>query len=610
MAVDMLRARGVAYEAARERKLEQENRRRTERQASTKGCRALGWVAAGELREALCLERKPVIQRSVGRLQQAVEDEPSASDEIYQGAAESDAEGGSHDLQFHLPRPQKRDSVTDLRRHLSHTRRLVSAVRSGRGYFHLLQREEQDLQEVQQREHRRWEETQHAGYCSPSSGLDQHWDSDKTEINHHARSWCCWKHAGRKEMPAARPFTPIHHSLTSPQQSSGAMEPLFRQLCCLSWLLEALTSEPGSRIRPISFCWDPRDPGRSRMTINAANKEKAIETRWCRFVSQPKVVLFSRLPPSSQIQTKLGLRKNPHRFSQHKIPYSSLSVASPCTATPGSLSALVPGPAEGQPLTFPDSEEAENEQPVSEYLQKLLNEIYWSVAKEMNECDQDSEWPPERYLPHLGFPGKSKNPADLESAPLRPKSSLATRPSATSCFIESKVSVLKEMRAAFQKKSQEQALDLRNMLERWARQRWETSIQRYQVLCDRRCCRDWHRTCAGRSKTKEAMEQPCHSSWLPSLLSCLPEAALFDPKVRRVLEKLARFTDGSRLRAQPQAFLKVLSALDPWELCCPDLCAAIEIVREHVVQMTKEDYDTWLQSRVVLPQRAQSAPPN
>ncbi|MFT7808419.1 coiled-coil domain-containing protein 60 [Arapaima gigas] len=186
-------------------------------------------------------------------------------------------------------------------------------------------------------------------------------------------------------------------------------------------------------------------------------------------------------------------------------------------------------------------------------------------------------------------------------------SSPVTQPSATSLFIERKASMLKEMKAAFQQRSQEQTLDLRNTLESWARQRWESSMEKYQALCKGRCHRDSHHVSVGRSRA-EAVDQPSRSSWLQTLLSRLPEAALGDQKLRRVLNKLARFADGRRLRAPPQVFLRVLDALPPWELCCPDLCAAIEIVRERVVQMTKEDYDIWLQSRVFLPYGAQSAP--
>ncbi|KAJ8415356.1 hypothetical protein AAFF_G00423360 [Aldrovandia affinis] len=81
----------------------------------------------------------------------------------------------------------------------------------------------------------------------------------------------------------------------------------------------------------------------------------------------------------------------------------------------------------------------------------------------------------------------------------------------------------------------------------------------------------------------------------------LSETALRDRRVGRLLEKLGRFTDGRSLKARPPIFLRVLGALQPWELCSPDLCVAIEIVREHVVQMTEGEYDSWLQSRVTLP---------
>ena len=61
------------------------------------------------------------------------------------------------------------------------------------------------------------------------------------------------------------------------------------------------------------------------------------------------------------------------------------------------------------------------------------------------------------------------------------------------------------------------------------------------------------------------------------LLGNLTEAAKQNRKLAHVLEKLWRFADERRLRVRPQVFLKVLGSLQPWELCLPDLCVAIEV---------------------------------
>ncbi|KAM7415704.1 hypothetical protein PAMA_017982 [Pampus argenteus] len=91
--------------------------------------------------------------------------------------------------------------------------------------------------------------------------------------------------------------------------------------------------------------------------------------------------------------------------------------------------------------------------------------------------------------------------------------------------------------------------------------------------------------------------------WLTNLLSRLPEEACRERAVSRVLKKLRGFAEQRTLRVRPQLFLKVLGGggLEPWELCVPELCVAIQIAVEPVVQMPREEYDAWLCLRLTLP---------
>ena len=40
-------------------------------------------------------------------------------------------------------------------------------------------------------------------------------------------------------------------------------------------------------------------------------------------------------------------------------------------------------------------------------------------------------------------------------------------------------------------------------------------------------------------------------------------------------------------------FLMVLSGLRDWEVCAPDISAAIEFCREKIVEMPVEEYEDW-----------------
>ena len=62
---------------------------------------------------------------------------------------------------------------------------------------------------------------------------------------------------------------------------------------------------------------------------------------------------------------------------------------------------------------------------------------------------------------------------------------------------------------------------------------------------------------------------------------------------------------------QPSAlnFLKVLGTLREWEICSPDVTAAVEFGREKVVNMPVDTYEAWFQSQFPRVIRPQTAPP-
>ena len=90
----------------------------------------------------------------------------------------------------------------------------------------------------------------------------------------------------------------------------------------------------------------------------------------------------------------------------------------------------------------------------------------------------------------------------------------------------------------------------------------------------------------------------CHCfSRLSTLLSGLPEVVCREQAVNRVLEKLRGFAEQQTLRVRPQLFLKVLEGLEPWELCLPELCVAIQVHETPPTTFHQENY--WKPAHVV-----------
>ncbi|XP_052545548.1 coiled-coil domain-containing protein 60 [Tympanuchus pallidicinctus] len=94
--------------------------------------------------------------------------------------------------------------------------------------------------------------------------------------------------------------------------------------------------------------------------------------------------------------------------------------------------------------------------------------------------------------------------------------------------------------------------------------------------------------------------------WFPALLARLPEPVKNDHYVKKILRKLEKFGLAPDLHIDQDTFLKAVTDLQLWELCSPDIAAAVEFVRESIVQMPEEDFIEWLQARVD-PLHAQSS---
>ena len=54
----------------------------------------------------------------------------------------------------------------------------------------------------------------------------------------------------------------------------------------------------------------------------------------------------------------------------------------------------------------------------------------------------------------------------------------------------------------------------------------------------------------------------------------------------------------------------MLEGLREWEICSPDVTAAIEFCRERIVEMTVEEYEWWFKERFPKVTRPQTAPPS
>lgn len=61
------------------------------------------------------------------------------------------------------------------------------------------------------------------------------------------------------------------------------------------------------------------------------------------------------------------------------------------------------------------------------------------------------------------------------------------------------------------------------------------------------------------------------------MLDRLPESVKNDHYIQKILKKLEKYSKNPDLKIDPEAFLKVLDDLHLWELCSPEIAAAVEV---------------------------------
>ncbi|XP_072103837.1 coiled-coil domain-containing protein 60-like isoform X6 [Mobula birostris] len=573
-----------------------ENYRRRQKQLRQQGYRSVIWKPYEAIGQPLRLGHTEFILYSLGQLDQTMIDETISS-------MEERPEEPKHSSSTTVPKENKmpaenrihlkhRDKdLKTISKDLLHTRQLVKTAKQGQGFFKRLKREEKEKETAQLREQRNLIEKRKTAWQPPKFSSDE--DSEE-------------------------------------EQDVEKREPLHRQLCALNWLLEAVAADPPSTIGPVSSCWSTRDSGGMKNVSRKISKDKSIEYKWEQFISQSK---FKR-------STLRVLQKTPMRPRR-----ASLSVASPANVSSSVMTPVFDSTASevtisedvgaGTPAAvleslseIPDDDstisslctqnkQEQEEEPISDYLQKLLDSVHQSINTELhgeqkdprnNEQSSTAVMSNGKMNPRASH--STEPPADVNKLQQRPKSSPSSPISKSSLFSASRSSLPLEMQSKFIEITKEAALCLHDNLEALEKNRWDTSKRKFCALENISSfytfSEDLQRSLqeSRGNKTEGTTE-----TWYSSLLSSVPEAVQRNQKISRALRRLEKFGVRQNFRIWPQHFLKVLHGLRNWELCSPDVSAAVEFMRDKVIQMPMEDYDSWLQLKLKTPQRIQSAPP-
>ncbi|XP_022453558.1 coiled-coil domain-containing protein 60 isoform X4 [Delphinapterus leucas] len=258
--------------------------------------------------------------------------------------------------------------IINLKKDLTRSRILIQWVKTGRGYFTIL-REESALKKKQQQLQKLKEEERNI--FQPAKKMSDIQCGDILLTTN-----------GDKKMKKVgmgvllRPFTPVHSCIIAPSLPEAHVEPIFRQLCALHWLLEALTIDHTHHtMKPVITCWNPKDPGGSKSTIKKINKDKSMGQRWERFITAPKTKRF-KVPVArvtSRKPSRRGSTLSLSRTSGGSSPQSSMVSVNPGSDEPQSVITQATGSKDVE-----DSESSSakpEEEPLHVNLQKLLEMV-------------------------------------------------------------------------------------------------------------------------------------------------------------------------------------------------------------------------------------------
>ncbi|NWQ97914.1 CCD60 protein, partial [Burhinus bistriatus] len=498
----------------------------------------------------------------------------------------------------------------------------INSVKQGGGYFHVLHQESLErknmLKAAQQAQDTRWRTEFQSPKCSSDT------EESEEEINtcsltegSHLR-----KSGKKTKKMTLRSFTPVYTSVLIPSPPGAKSEHLFRQLCAIHWLLEALTLESNSSMHSIFTCWNPTDPGGCKKTVKELEEEKLATYMWELFITNTKKCTWkARCSPLSKKINKTSI-----------LGISQLSgQSSPRSQTPrGSETSTVLCSEDNTKINvasfnvMSESAQAKEQPPLFPSLQKVIQITHEEVSEDVHKQEAMVKKTGVQHLLSVAQKNyRVKKPfiKDQESrgkgmnlflkyimccinTALYVKSiwhaNVRDCSRHISSFIKSKSNLCADMRQKFSAVCEEAACCLHDTLERLDRRQEERCCQKYQALKQQKYFRrDMERIRQlGMRAEREHGEDGLN--WFPVLLARLPESVKSDRYIQKILKKLEKYGKTPDLKIHPDTFLKALADLQMWELCSPEIAAAVEFVRESIVQMPEEDFSKWFQTRVAL----------
>ncbi|KAI0207680.1 hypothetical protein LSAT2_007661 [Lamellibrachia satsuma] len=274
-----------------------ENYSRRLQQSQQQGFSSVNFKPYKGIGDPFYLDQKKLILHALGQWQEGQElsssSRPKSDDEQQKLLEQQKNMQPKAATKFRLRRARK--DLHTLNKGVLHAKEIIRNVSLGHGLFYLLNKEKMVKMNTHQQEMRRRREKQLSEWQPPKSHSSSESESedegtadiDLTSGTPSTQQTSSWSRGGRsqsshsrKHPPEVRPYTP-HTTISVEPQDTLDKESLFRQLCALYWLLEAMSMDVGN-MPPITTSWNLKHFA-SNKVVDARDREK-LENKWTDFI--------------------------------------------------------------------------------------------------------------------------------------------------------------------------------------------------------------------------------------------------------------------------------------------------------------------------------------
>ncbi|XP_069106802.1 coiled-coil domain-containing protein 60-like isoform X2 [Argopecten irradians] len=712
-----------------------ENYFRRLQQMRTMGFNAVKHEAYIGIGDPFYLDEKKLILNALGQLEESKDLDTSSSSDGEDGEPDADAANkkgkGVSAAKFVLRRSRK--DLNTLKQEVSHSRNLIRNVRLGHGLFDLIKKEREAKQEEEEKQNKRkaeamrneWqppktdsssdEESSDEGLLAEEdlsrymaefrkqdsddddddgddnvedcaggsetpegkglvqllSRITQDDEESETPMSKSIMTTSRPQSTKKKKVKMPRPYTP-HHTNLGEARSQVSKDSLFRQLCTLNWILDAMKQDSLHNLPPIMSSWKLNDIGGMR-SQEQKSREKEFDYRWKDFLVNPG----SKVNKSQRrnVPGRMGAKRGWLTSKNSVLSGAPAGLTTPTTAM-GSLrlgASHDSNHEEASVLSSRQDAEEDDEHPHKSLFRFGENQNTTHREEETDGRTDDTQ------NANSGQRKKEKRSSDMETTVRRKSARLKSSDISKSVEKESfrnsqtprermsaqtfraEVNVrpksspqllqfqanrpsikygnrVSEWSNTFRELQEDKALTLHDTLENMDRQKMSICQNKF-IAINSNQQEHFHRAvrqmrarsaaCMYGSPTKEQIQrkkdeaEQNKGNWYSELLKNIPAELQARWEYKNIMFKLARYglntlarrrstiiqMEGSGQQHSMLKFIKVLGTLHEWEICSPDVSAAVEFAREKIIDMSVEDFEAWFQTQFPKVARPQTAPP-